>query len=116
MVAPVRWATPGTEVDCARKPSASAIWIIQVANTPPPCPPSAAMQSLIGRSGVAPPSLMSERVAQAAPLAAPLEESDDRRAQPIHEAIPARRVVHELGAVEGRAQHRGVRHFPAHSA
>src|SRR5215213_7449043 len=41
MVAPVRCATPGTEVVCASQPFASPMSTIQSASTPPPSPPMA---------------------------------------------------------------------------
>src|SRR6202045_3087660 len=50
MVAPVRWATPGTEVVCARYPEFSARSTIQSASTPPPSPPMARMAMLIDRA------------------------------------------------------------------
>src|SRR5262249_52389398 len=61
MVAPVRWATPGTDVDCATHPWLSASATIQSTSTPPPCPPMAitamasglVLSSATGRSGAA---------------------------------------------------------------
>src|SRR5215469_986393 len=50
MVAPVRCATPGTDVDCAAHPSCSATSTIQSASTPPPCPPMARMAMASGFS------------------------------------------------------------------
>ena len=48
MVAPVRCATPATEVVCAMWPWASPRATIQSASTPPPSPPMARMAILIG--------------------------------------------------------------------
>ena len=50
MVAPVRWATPGTEVVCAHQPACSAMSTIQSASTPPPWPPMARTAILIGEA------------------------------------------------------------------
>ena len=91
MVAPVRCATPGTEVDCACQPCASASSTIQSASTPPPWPPIAITATQIGRSavnriGVGDMSFMSGfrrhtasiREGDAAGFAAALQEADHR--------------------------------------
>ena len=49
MVAPVRWATPGTDVAWATKPLLSARSTSQSASTPPPSPPMARMAIVIAR-------------------------------------------------------------------
>jgi phenylalanyl-tRNA synthetase beta chain len=49
VVAPVRCATPGIEVLCTGKPACAAADTIHCVNTPPPSPPSAAINIVIGR-------------------------------------------------------------------
>ena len=50
MVAPVRCATPATDVAWTYQPFCSASAISQSVSTPPPCPPIARMAMVIGRS------------------------------------------------------------------
>src|SRR5580700_3077899 len=80
MVDPVRWATPGTEVVCARYPECSARSTIQSARTPPPSPPIAriAIEIALGAR------LWSDAGGAAAPFA--IKTSRPRQAW-----IPARR-------------------------
>src|SRR3954470_21269765 len=113
MVAPVRCATPGTEVVCAMYPLDSPRSTIQSASTPPPSPPMARIAILIGcirfmRS--------SEGVAFAGARGAALQVADDGAADALAQAVPAARVGDDLRLVEGRAQHRGVRDLAAQAA
>src|SRR5208282_525179 len=126
MVAPVRWATPGTEVDCACQPCDSASSTIQSDSTPPPWPPMAITATQIGRSavnllGVRGRSFMTPRPASVREgdpvgLAAALQEADHRAAQTGDEAVEPGRVVNDVGAVERRAEHSGLRHLAAIAA
>src|ERR1700678_1802797 len=109
MVAPVRCATPGTEVDWAYQPCASASATIQSANTPPPCPPMARTAIEIGRSnarsasGIRSPvngAFTSRLEHEAAHLAATLQETDHGLAQPCEEAVDPGRVVDDVRPVE----------------
>src|SRR5260221_8437901 len=101
----------------------------QLASTPPPCPPNAAMVNLIGRSVLVARSVIStgqpklthvrhdlECVTQPLALTSPLKRADDGGAHLAQQAIPARRVVHKLRAIERRTEHGRVGHFPTHSA
>src|SRR5580704_8480403 len=114
MVAPVRCATPGTEVVCARWSPCSAKSMIQSASTPPPSPPMARMAILIGRTLAA---LMVGSVTSAdgerAAVQAPLQRPDDEAAHARQEPVPAGWIVDDRGAVERRAQHRRVRDLAA---
>src|SRR5436305_13920461 len=106
MVAPVRCATPGTDVVCAKHPLASPRSTIQSASTPPPSPPIARIAILIG----------SERIPLPRLRIAPLQPPDHRAAHTLAQAVPAGRVAHDLRAVERRAQHGGMRHLAAQTA
>src|SRR5215472_11840710 len=99
MVAPVRCATPGTEVDCATQPSDSATSTIQSASTPPPCPPIARMAIDNGFSrdswssvGFNASIIATSRKQDAARLAPALQPTDNSAADIGHQAIPPRRV------------------------
>src|SRR5512134_1438105 len=115
MVAPVRCATPGTDVVCAMWPLCSPRSTIQSASTPPPSPPIARIAILIGCTPVIV-LRSSERVARAQPRIAPLQPADHRAAQALAQPVPARGVADDLRLVERRAQHRGVRHLAAQAA
>src|SRR5262249_23620632 len=93
-------------------PSAVAVAISQSASTPPPCPPRAAMVSFSGRSLLT--AAASEGVAQSPPLAAPLQEADERAAQRRQDAVTPGGIVNELRAVERRTEHGRVRHLATH--
>ena len=86
MVAPVRWATPGTEVDCAIQPWLSASATIQSTSTPPPCPPIAStaiesgrVWSMAGCCSMMFMPVMPSNQREAAPVAAALQQADDAR-------------------------------------
>src|ERR1700731_4343225 len=125
MVEPVRWATPGTEVDCACQPCDSASSTIQSERTPPPCPPMASTATQIGRSvvyrvgvGVPERSFMMPQSASVGEddtvrLAPALQETDHRPAQSGHKAIQPGRIVDDVGAIERGAEHRGFRYLAA---
>src|SRR6478609_3438123 len=113
MVAPVRWATPGTEVVCAIWPLASARSTIQSASTPPPSPPMARIAILIGCLAF---MRFSEGVARAGTRVAPLQDADDGAAHALAQAVPAAGVADDLRLVEGRAQHGGMRNLAAQAA
>src|SRR5207247_4100986 len=118
MVAPVRWATPGTEVDCATQPWLSASATIQSTSTPPPWPPmaSTAIESgLVGSIGIMFIAAAS-RGHDAAPVAPVLQIADHGGAQRRQQAIEPRRVVDDVGAVERRAQHGGLGNLAAIAA
>src|SRR5882757_3815861 len=100
MVAPVRWATPGTEVDCAIQFWLSASATIQSTSTPPPWPPiaSTAMQS--GRvwsmaDGFSMMFIVLSNQRKATPVAAALQETNDAATQFCHELIEAGRVIND---------------------
>src|SRR6218665_2674580 len=97
MVAPVRWATPATDVACAVQPACSARRTIQSTKTPPPWPPRAmiAMWMLCGFR------VLSWLIA--APPA-------------VQPALGSSRVVHLVGLVERGAEHGGVGHLAAMAA
>src|SRR5438270_8837490 len=103
MVAPVRCATPGTEVVCAMWPLNSPRSTIQSASTPPPSPPMARIAILRGWAAIVLPP--SERELLASPRIALLQPADHRPADPLAKAVPARRVGNDLRLVERRAQH-----------
>src|SRR5262249_10680046 len=116
MVAPVRWATPGTDVDCAIQPSPSPSATIQSTSTPPPWPPIAKTAMLTGLAGssvdggsVAFISLgpfRPERCgAGRVPVAPPLEEADYGGACPCQQAVERIRVMDDVGAIEGGAKY-----------
>ena len=103
----MRWATPGIEVLCTGRPRLAAAAMIQSVSTPPPSPPSAAIRRVTGRSG---------DDHAAAFRAAAGEETDDAPAQRRHACGPTVRIADHLGAVERRAQHRGMRDLAAQAA
>ena len=103
----MRWATPGTEVDCAIQFWLSASATIQSTSTPPPWPPIASTAMESGRvwsiaggcsHGVHPDSASGER--EAAAIAPALQETDDAAAQLRHQPVEAGRIVDDVGAVE----------------
>src|SRR5437762_14295582 len=102
MVAPVRCATPGTEVACARYPPCSARSTIQSASTPPPSPPSATTAMVIGRTLGTCASISGSGRGEAA-VDASLQPADHRPAHLDLQAPPARRLGDDAGAVERRA-------------
>src|SRR5262245_18672316 len=123
MVAPVRCATPGTEVAWARYPPCWARSTIQSASTPPPSPPSATTGTVVGRpvptsgcprAALAGPFLSSSR--SEADVHAPLQPADHRAAYLALQPIPSRRVGDDRSAVERRAKHGRVRNLAAQSA
>ena len=123
MVAPVRWATPGTEVVCAHQPACSAMSTIQSASTPPPWPPMARTAILIGeaaRGAAEVLMLLSMSEPQSASCAsaraAALQETDHRPAHAGQEPVAAGGVVDDVGAIERGAQHGGMGHFTAVAA
>src|SRR5689334_2569704 len=121
MVAPVRCATPGTEVDCAIQPCSSARATIQSANTPPPWPPMAKMAIVSGLSvaswvlmlTVAFTVLSSVRKSDARIGAAGLQPADDRSADSRHEPVPTCGIEDNVGPVERGAENRSLRHLAA---
>ena len=106
VVAPVRCATPGIEVACdriARSPVAAST--SQSAMTPPPSPPSAAIRIVNGRACAG--TVACRCVARRC--------SRDR--EPLSSAtVPQARVLDDFGAIERRAQHRGMRVLAAQAA
>src|SRR5436305_15321935 len=100
MVEPVRWATPGTEVVCARYPEFSARSTIQSASTPPPSPPMARMAMLMDRAVVTPapvesdcdswliPMLFSGGNARQAAINPALKQIDHCISEPCFHAVP----------------------------
>src|SRR5690349_25086998 len=109
MVAPVRWATPGTEVAWVSQPWFSVSATIQSTSTPPPWPPIASTAIAIGcrasRRCVATVSgLMASTSGsgelQPALRAPPLQEADDRLAPSGDDAGPPARVADAVGAAE----------------
>src|SRR3569623_3628971 len=120
MVAPVRCATPGTEVDCATHFCASHSATIQSTSTPPPWPPiaSTAMASgfVVSSATREESTFIGSRIDRHALRAPRLQPTDHASADPREEALERTWIVHDLGAVERRAQHRGFRHFAAIAA
>src|SRR3954471_16436952 len=117
MVAPVRWATPGTDVICATKPFSSPMSTIQSARTPPPSPPMARTAMRIERGVSAPVIVVSSRCrGRGGPGQAALQEADDGPAQPRLQVVPPRRVVDDRGLVERGAQHGRVADLAAEPA
>src|SRR5882762_6545459 len=100
MVAPVRWATPGTEVDCAIQFWCSARATIQSTSTPPPWPPIASTAMVIGRfiSGGHP----------MAGGAAALQGADHRGADLCENAVQTGGIFDDVRSVEGGAEDGGV--------
>ena len=142
----MRCATPGIDVDCTGKPATRRALTIQLVSTPPPSPPSAAMSRVSGRCCESWPSAavrpapsprwgegwgegVAERCA-VSPLPVPLPPGERGRCgasaakQRDHARADSRcstrshspRVAHDLGAVERRAQHRGMRDLAAQAA
>src|SRR5690349_16766792 len=107
MVAPVRWATPGTDVDCAWKPWRSAVCTIQSARTPPPSPPIARTAIFNGRM------LASGCIADLPCSQAALQRLDDGIGQPARQPLEPASVANHFDAIEGRAEHGCMGHFPA---
>src|SRR5262245_57671917 len=112
MVAPVRWATPGTEVDCAIQPWLSPSATIQSTSTPPPCPPMASTAMVTGLAGssldggiMAFMGVAPSGESDAALVAPALQEADHRRAQPRDHSVEHTRIVDDVGPIERRAQH-----------
>src|SRR5579875_1395842 len=120
MVAPVRWATPGTELACAIQPCASHSATIQSTSTPPPWPPMAitAMASglVVSSAMRAGSAFIGSREDGQAPRPPRLQPADDTRPHACDESLEPGRIVHDLGAIEGRAQHGRFRHFAAVAA
>src|SRR6218665_3757837 len=112
MVAPVRWATPATDVACAVQPACSARRTIQSTKTPPPWPPRAmiAMWMLCGFRGLS--WLIAAPPAGTAPGPRP-RAIGAPAARPAHGSA---RVVHLVGLVESGAGHGGVGHLAAMAA
>src|SRR5262245_6760337 len=122
MVAPVRCATPGTDVDWAIKPWLSANATIQSISTPPPCPPIARIATEIGllpmgTMGVSA-FMRSDPSAERDPasVATALEKTDHRGAHACQEPIKDRRVMNDVGAIKRGTEHRGFRHLTAIAA
>src|SRR5438093_7021513 len=109
MVAPVRCATPGTEVACARYPPCCARSTIQSASTPPPSPPSASTAMVIGRTLGTVASIFSCSGGSEAAVDPALQPADHCAAQAVLQAVPAGRLGDDRGAVERRAEHGGMR-------
>src|SRR5437870_8975837 len=110
MVAPVRCATPGTDVDWATQPCASAVTTIQSHRTPPPCPPIARIAMVIGLSrsrGRAASIRAFSAKNNAAHIPPLLEIPDDGAAQTRERAVPPCRIVDHVRPIEGRAEHGG---------
>src|SRR5690606_22976574 len=119
MVAPVRWATPGTDVVWAHHLACSAMSTIQSASTPPPWPPMARMAILMGEPAWNVVLVMArplERILIQALAAARLQQADDALAHLGLEQVPLSRVVDEVGPVERGAQHGGMGDLAAVSA
>src|SRR6516162_5279016 len=123
MVAPVRCATPGTEVDWATQPSDSAISTIQSASTPPPWPPMARMAIDKGLSrgkrwiaGASASIVATSRKLDPPRLAPALKPSDQCTTQVGNKAVPPRRIENHVGPVERGAQHRGLGYLAAIAA
>src|SRR5690606_14594327 len=119
MVAPVRWATPGTDVVWAHHLACSAMSTIQSARTPPPWPPMARMAILMGEPLWNVMLVMAgllERILTQTLAAARLQQADDALAHLGLEQIPLGWIVDEVGPVERRAQHGGVRDLAAVAA
>src|SRR5688572_18512297 len=106
MVAPVRCATPGTDVVCAMYPLASPRSTIQSASTPPPSPPMARIAILIGWT------LRCMRISECEAFArlgvAALQVTDDGAAHALPQSVPPVRIGDDLRLVERRTQHSGV--------
>src|SRR5690606_16650807 len=98
------------------QPCASAMETIQSASTPPPCPPMARMAIAMGFSNGTVITGTSSRKRYAASGAATLEKADDGAAKLGHDAIEPCWIVDNVSAVEGRAKHRRLGHFPAIAA
>src|SRR6188474_1810395 len=116
MVAPVRCATPGTDVVCARYPPCCARSTIQSASTPPPSPPSASTAMVMGRTLGTAASIFSSSSGGEAAVDPVLQPADHRAAQAVLQVVPARRIGDDRGAVERRAEHGGVRDLAAQPA
>src|ERR1700745_3044450 len=123
MVAPVRCATPGTEVDWATQPSDSAVSTIQSVSTPPPWPPIARMAIDSGFSrgkrwiaGASASIVATSRKHNPPRLAPVLKPCDQCAPQAGNEAIPPRWIEDDIGAVERGAQHSGLRYLAAIAA
>src|SRR6218665_1326735 len=118
MVAPVRWATPATDVACAVQPACSARRTIQSTKTPPPWPPRAmiAMWMLCGFRVlswlIAAPPAGTAPGARARAIGAPAATP----APAVQPALGSARVVHLVGLVERGAEHGGVGHLAAMAA
>src|SRR5579872_997131 len=112
MVAPVRCATPGTDVACAVYPLLSARSTIQSDRTPPPSPPIARIATVIALGCVA----ISGRDTLEPPRDTALKEPNDGTPHPRHESFPGSRIRHDLRAIKRRAEHRSVRHLTAQTA
>src|SRR3954452_4783460 len=68
--------------------------------------------SLAGRRGAI--SGIGKGQAPAFPEA--LQKADELAARILQETVPVARIVHDIGAVEGWAQHGGIRHLAAIAA
>src|SRR6266496_3804278 len=116
MVAPVRCATPGTDVDWATHPCASAVTTIQSHRTPPPCPPIARIAMVIGlsrsrgRSSFTTAPSCEHNATRIPPL---LQISDHHAAQSRQPSVPPRRVVDDIRPIEGRTEYGGFGHLGA---
>src|ERR1700723_1082538 len=124
MVDPVRCATPGTGVVCARYPECSAKSTIQSAKTPPPSPPIARIATVIALEAslveVAPVFMLNPCVhAQSSASGlnssqpavwAPLQTGDHDLPDIRLESIPCAWIRDTLGTIKGRANPRGMPH------
>ena len=119
MVAPVRWATPGTEVDCAISPWASRQRHDQSTSTPPPCPPIASTAMAVGRrvssrgAGVIVSTISGDAAARR--RATTLQKTDRHGAQALDSSIPSR-IDDDVGPIKRRAEHGRLRHLAAIAA
>src|SRR6476661_7640753 len=108
--APVRWATPGTEVPWTKCPAEIAAACSQDASTPPPSPPSAAIRSVMGlASGMR--SLRRHESGCRLPAAA--EEAHERCRCPPLQPVPAARVLDDVDLREGGTELGRVRDLAA---
>src|SRR5271156_6987385 len=130
MVAPVRWATPGTDVLGARYPPCSARSTIQSASTPPPSPPMARIARVRARGAAL--SALSELKgaielastpnvlvpasagnSRDAAVNSPLQKANHGNAQAGFRIIPPTWIGNNFAAIKGGAKPRGMRNFAA---
>src|SRR5690625_1254704 len=111
MVAPVRCATPGTEVVWAIYPLCSPKATIQLARTPPPSPPIAKIAILIGLTCMLVQPYELKRVSRALSVATTLQPADHGATHLVHELVQTGRIIDDFGTIERGAKYRRMRDF-----